>query len=212
MQLDEALAALPLIAILRGITPGEADDISDALFEAGFRILEVPLNSPQPFDSIARIAARHGQRMIVGAGTVLNEAEVDRIAEAGGRLVVSPNFKLPVVEAAKRRGLISIPGVMTPTEAFAALEAGADAIKLFPAELISPKIVGAMRAVLPAKATLIAVGGITPETIAAYRAVGTNAFGLGSALYKPGASGATVAAAAARFTSAGRTTDAVDSQ
>lgn len=204
MQLDEALAALPLIAILRGIAPEEADGIADALFEAGFRIVEVPLNSPQPLDSIARIAKRHGRRMIVGAGTVLNEAEVDQIAEAGGRIVVSPNFKPPVVQAAKRRGLISIPGVMTPTEAFAALETGADAIKLFPAELISPKIVGAMRAVLPGTATLIAVGGITPEAIAAYRAAGVDAFGLGSALYKPGTGAATVAAAAARFAAAMR--------
>lgn len=133
---------------------------------------------------------------------MLDESEVDLIAEAGGRVVVSPNFKPLVVKAAKHRGLISIPGVMTPTEAFAALDCGADAIKLFPAELISPRAVGAMRAVLPKDAALVMVGGITPDAIAAYRAAGARAFGLGSSLYKPGASAATVAAAASTFAAA----------
>ena len=139
MGFDEAFAKLPLIAILRGLRPDEALDIATALFDAGFRILEVPLNSPSPLASIERIAARFGERMLIGAGTVLDTQAVAQIAEAGARLVVSPNFEPQVVRAAKALDLVSIPGVATPSEAFAALAAGADALKLFPAEMIAPE-------------------------------------------------------------------------
>jgi 2-dehydro-3-deoxyphosphogalactonate aldolase len=186
MGLDEALAALPLIAILRGLRPGEAIAVATALFDAGFRILEVPLNSPDPLVSIERIAARFGGRMLVGAGTVLDKDAVTRLERVGATLIVSPNFDPRVVRATKEKGLVSIPGVATPSEAFAALAAGADAIKLFPAEMIAPSVVRSMRAVLPRDAKLIPVGGIALANILAYRDAGADAFGIGSALYKPG--------------------------
>ena len=199
MTLDDALAALPFIAILRGLEPSEALDVATVLRDAGFRILEVPLNSPSPVDSIGKIAARFGNDMLVGAGTVLDRKSVDTVASAGGRLIVSPNFNAEVVGATKRRGLLSIPGVATPSEAFAALDAGADAIKLFPAEMIAPTVVRSMRAVLPREAKLVPVGGIAPDNIAAYRRAGATAFGIGSALFKPGKSAAEVAQAAETF-------------
>jgi 2-dehydro-3-deoxyphosphogalactonate aldolase len=199
MTLDEALAALPLIAILRGLEPSEALNVAAVLRDAGFRILEVPLNSPSPLDSIGKIATRFGDDMLVGAGTVLDRNLVDAVASAGGRLIVSPNFNADVVAATKQRDLISIPGVATPSEAFAALDAGADAIKLFPAEMIAPAVVRSMRAVLPREAKLIPVGGIAPDNIAAYRQAGATAFGIGSALFKPGMSAADVARAAEAF-------------
>ena len=202
MGFDEAFARLPLIAILRGLRPDEAVDIATVLFDAGFRILEVPLNSPSPLASIERIAARFGERMLIGAGTVLDTQAVAQIAEAGARLVVSPNFEAEVVRAAKARDLVSIPGVATPSEAFAALAAGADALKLFPAEMIAPKVVRSMRAVLPKETRLIPVGGIGPENIPAYREAGADGFGIGSALFKPGMSVGEVAAAAGKFVEA----------
>src|SRR5260370_1719246 len=193
MQLDEALAALPLIAILRGLRPQEAVDVASALHDAGFRIVEVPLNSPSPLASIERIVARFGERLLIGAGTVLEVDAVSAVAAAGAHLIVSPNLDAAVVRAAKERGLTSIPGVATPSEAFAALAAGADAIKLFPAEMIGPAVLRSMRAVLPKAARLIPVGGITPANIPAYREAGADAFGIGSALFKPGMSVAEVA-------------------
>jgi 2-dehydro-3-deoxyphosphogalactonate aldolase len=202
MDLDEALAALPLIAILRGLQPQEAVDVATAIHDAGFRIVEVPLNSPSPLSSIERIVARFEGRMLIGAGTVLEIGALADVAAAGGRLIVSPNFEAEVVRAAKRKGLISIPGVATPSEAFAALAAGADAIKLFPAEMITPAVLRSLRAVLPKEAKLIPVGGITPANIAAYLEAGADGFGIGSALFRPGKSIADIARAASAFVEA----------
>ena len=185
ISFDEAFASMPLVAILRGLRPGQALEVGSILFEAGFRIIEVPLNSPEPFDSIACLAEAYGERAVIGAGTVLDPAAVERAQDAGGRLVVMPHGDPAVIRAAKARGLVCCPGVATPTEAFAALEAGADALKLFPAETIPPAALGALRAVLPAGTRLLPVGGILPESLAAYRAAGAAGFGLGSALFKP---------------------------
>lgn len=181
-----ALRTCPLIAILRGITPGEADAIGDVLIETGFRVIEVPLNSPDPFVSIERMARRFGRHALIGAGTVMTPADVDRVKAAGGRLIVMPHSDLDVVRQAKAAGLAVAPGVATPTEAFAALAAGADALKLFPAEMITPAVVKSIRAVLPKSAMLVPVGGISASNIPAYRAAGANAFGIGSTLYSPG--------------------------
>ncbi len=197
MTIDEALAEVPLIAILRGITPDEAPAVGEALVEAGIMVLEVPLNSPEPFASIARLAARFGDRALIGAGTVLRAEEVEQVAAAGGRLVVSPNLSAPVVAATRRAGLASVPGVFTPTEAFAALDAGASALKLFPGEAVSPKVIGALRAVLPREARILVTGGVGAENIAGFLEAGADGAGIGSALYKPGRSAAGVAEAAA---------------
>lgn len=186
MVLARALAELPLIAILRGIRPDEAVTVGECLYESGFRIVEVPLNSPDALSSIATLSLTLGDRMLVGAGTVLTAKDMDDVARSGGRLIVSPNFNKEVVVRTKAAGLISIPGVATPTEAFAALEAGADALKLFPAEMISPNAVKAMRAVLPPSVRLIPVGGISAFNLQTYRAAGADAFGVGTSLYKPG--------------------------
>ena len=183
---QERLAALPLIAILRGIRPEEAVAIGTALVEAGFVAIEVPLNSPAPLVSIERLAAACGERALIGAGTVLEPAQVAEIAAAGGRLIVMPHGDPAVIATAKAAGLLCMPGVATPTEAFAALRAGADALKLFPAEALPPAVVKAWRAVLPATVWLLPVGGIAPETMAPYLAAGANGFGLGSALYRAG--------------------------
>jgi 2-dehydro-3-deoxyphosphogalactonate aldolase len=204
MRLDEALAALPLIAILRGLEPRQAIDVATILYEAGFRVIEVPLNSPSPLASIERIARQFEGGLVTGAGTVLEAAEVAQVAEAGGSLVVSPNFDAAVVRATKEKGLTSIPGVATPSEAFAALAAGADAVKLFPAEMITPIVVRSLRAVLPRTAKLIPVGGIAPSNIAAYREAGADGFGIGSALFKPGKALAEIAEAARAFVAAAR--------
>ncbi len=196
MDLTDALGACPLIAILRGITPSEADAVGDALFDAGVRIIEVPLNSPEPLVSIARLAQRFGDRAVIGAGTVQDVADVARIRDAGGRLIVMPHADLAVVRAAKAASLWCTPGIATPTEAFAALAAGADALKLFPAELITPAVVKSMKAVLPKGTRLIPVGGVSAANIPAYRTAGAAAFGIGSTLYAPGNSAADVATAA----------------
>jgi len=180
------LQPLPLVAILRGLTPDEATPVGEVLFEAGFRVLEVPLNSPEPLPSIARLAEALGEHCLIGAGTVLSAAQVDDVAAAGGRLIVMPHVDVEVVAAARRRGLICVPGVATPSEAFAALRAGADALKLFPAEQLPPAIVKAWRSVLPAGTALLPTGGITPERLADYHAAGVAGFGIGSALYAPG--------------------------
>ena len=180
-----AFAACPLVAILRGITPAEAEPAGHALVDAGFRLLEVPLNSPEPLRSIELLARALPQAM-VGAGTVLRASEVLDVQAAGGRLIVAPNFSTAVVHAAVERGLACLPGVATPSEAFAALDAGATGLKLFPAEMIAPAAVKAMRAVLPGHALLLPVGGISTATMASYRAAGADGFGIGSALYAPG--------------------------
>jgi 2-dehydro-3-deoxyphosphogalactonate aldolase len=182
----EHLAELPLIAILRGITPDEALPVGMALAEAGFRIIEVPLNSPQPLRSIETLAGALGGRCLIGAGTVMSEAQVDDVARAGGRLIVMPHGDAKAIRAAKVRGLWCAPGIATPTEGFAALAAGADALKLFPAELLTPPVVKALRAVFAPEVLFLPVGGITPQNLASYRAAGANGFGLGSALYRPG--------------------------
>jgi 2-dehydro-3-deoxyphosphogalactonate aldolase len=202
--MQDYLDPLPLVAILRGLPPAEAPAIGDALFDAGLRVLEVPLNSPEPLSSIAALAARFGTRALVGAGTVLQPAQVAEVAASGGRLIVMPHADVAVIRAAKAAGLICVPGVATPTEAFAALAAGADALKLFPAELLTPPVLKALRAVLPPAVTLLPVGGITPSNLHPYVAAGASGFGLGSALYKPGDSAQQVAAQARVFVDAWR--------
>ena len=182
---DTAFAANPLIAILRGLKPAEAAETAAALTGAGFTILEVPLNSPDPLDSIRRMVTA-APDAIVGAGTVLTLDQVGRVADAGGRIIIAPNFDPRVAAEARRLSLAYCPGVGTVSEAFAALEAGAAALKLFPAEMIPPAAVRAMRAVLPRETRLLPVGGIDPSTMAGYVRAGANGFGLGSALYKPG--------------------------
>ena len=196
-----AMRELPLIAILRGLKPTEADAIGDVLVEAGFRLIEVPLNSPQPFDSIARLRKRLPQA-VVGAGTVLTAAEARDVAAAGGELVVAPNFERDVVVETVRLGMASLPGILTPTEAFSALATGAHGLKLFPAELASPAVVKAMLAVLPKGTPMIPVGGIAADNLAGWHAAGAAGFGLGSSLYKPGDDAATVRAKAAKIVSA----------
>ena len=196
--LAQAMAQLPLIAILRGLTPAEAPAIGEALVSSGFAIIEVPLNSPEPLRSIATLTQLFPQTLI-GAGTVLNAQQVKDVHGAGGRLVVAPNFNPAVVAQALALGMVVLPGVATPTEAFAALDAGAHGLKLFPAEMISPATVKALRAVLPASTALIPVGGITPDNMAPYRAAGANGFGLGSALYAPGRSAQAVQQQAQAF-------------
>lgn len=196
---DAAFAQCPLIAILRGVKPDEVEAIGDALVDAGFALMEVPLNSPDPFDSIARLAKRLGDRALVGAGTVLRETDVTAVADAGGTLIISPNANPQVIAATAGRGMISLPGIATPTEAFAALDAGATALKLFPAEAASPAVLKAMRAVLPPATRVLPVGGITPDTMQPWRDAGAPGFGLGSALYKPGFSAAEVGTRAMAF-------------
>lgn len=198
------LDELPLVAILRGLVPEEAVEVGEALVAAGFRTLEVPLNSPRPLESIARLAEALGDRAIVGAGTVLTPAEAHAVADAGGRLMVSPNTDAAVIAAARGRNMLALPGVFTATEAFAALAAGADALKLFPAEIAGPAGLKALRAVLPAGTRVYAVGGVSPETIPAWRAAGASGAGLGSALFTPGRSAAEVGDRAAAFVSAWR--------
>jgi 2-dehydro-3-deoxyphosphogalactonate aldolase len=201
--LNQALAQLPLIAILRGLTPAEALAIGQALVNSGFAIIEVPLNSPEPFKSITALSQQFPQTLI-GAGTVLNAQQVKDVHAAGGRLVVAPNFNPAVVAQALALNMVVLPGVATPTEAFAALDAGAHGLKLFPAEMISPATVKALRAVLPKAAALMPVGGIMPDNMAVYRAAGATGFGLGSALYAPGRSAEQVRLAAQNFVTAFR--------
>lgn len=195
-------AACPLVAILRGVTPDEAEAVGDALVEAGIRIIEVPLNSPDPLVSIERLAKHLGDDALIGAGTVVRTAQVAQVADAGGRIIVSPNVDVAVIAASVAAGLVSSPGYFTPSEGFAALQAGAHALKLFPAEAASPAVVKAQRAVLPRDVPLLVVGGITPAGMAAYRAAGADGFGLGSALYRPGQSAAEVAMQARGFVAA----------
>jgi len=179
---------LPLIAILRGIKTSEALAVAQVLQDAGFRCLEVPLNSPNAFGTIELLAQKFGDSLLIGAGTVLTSQSVDDCVSAGGQLIVAPNLSVDVAESALRHNCIYCPGVATPSEAFSALRSGASALKLFPAEMITPPVVKAMRAVLPVEATLIPVGGISPDNMSAYRSAGANGFGLGSGLFKPGKS------------------------
>lgn len=193
-----AFATMPLIAILRGLTPAEAPAIGQALTDGGFTLLEVPLNSPQPLDSIALLAQQHATSL-VGAGTVLTPAQVRDVHAAGGQLIVSPNFNAEVVQEAVRLGMICLPGVITPSEAFGALAAGAQGLKIFPAELSSPAVVKALLAVLPAGTLLLPVGGITATNMATWRAAGAQGFGIGSSLYKPGKNATAVLEDATEF-------------
>ena len=179
-------AECPLVAIIRGVTPAEAEGIAGALYEGGIRIIEIPLNSPQPMESIRIIAEKFGDRTLVGAGTVLDPDDVARVKDAGGRLIVAPNTDIPVIEATVAAGMVSSPGYFTPSEAFDAILAGAHTIKLFPAEAASPKVVRAQKAVLPKDVPLMVVGGVTPESIAGWLEAGADGFGLGGGLYKPG--------------------------
>ena len=183
---DARFGAAPIVAILRGVAPAEAADIAAALYDAGLRCVEVTLNSPQPLASIAAIRERLGEDMLVGAGTVLMTAEVAEAAAAGAQLIVSPNTDSAVIAATKQAGLISLPGVFTPSEAFVALAAGADALKLFPAEAANPAVLRALLAVLPTGTPVLPVGGIEARLMAAWRTAGAAGFGVGGALYKPG--------------------------
>ncbi len=195
-MLSTWLERCPLIAILRGVQPAEVESICAALEEAGIRIVEVPLNSPQPLNSVSVLARSFGDRMLIGAGTLTEPSQVSEVSQAGGRLIVTPHADTAIVRAAKAAGLIATPGFFNPTEAFALLQAGADAIKLFPAEVLGPPMLKAMRAVLPPKTIVIPVGGIDSGQIAPWMAAGALGFGIGSAIYKPGDDARIVAAKA----------------
>ncbi|UYY76606.1 2-dehydro-3-deoxy-6-phosphogalactonate aldolase [Sphingomonas sp. R1] len=201
-EFDAAFAKCPLIAILRGVKPDEVEAIGDELVAAGFTLIEVPMNSPEPLESVSRLARRFAGRAVIGAGTVLKVEQVQQVADAGGTMIISPNANLDVIRASAAAGLVSLPGIMTPSEAFAALDAGATALKLFPAEAASPTVLKAMRAVLPRETRVLPVGGIAPDTMGPWQAAGAPGFGLGSALYKVGLSAADVGANARAFVAA----------
>ena len=196
MELTPWLTQCPLVAILRGVKPEEAVAIGAALERQGVVIVEVPLNSPRPMESIALLAREFGERLLIGAGTVMTTTQVTEIAAAGGKLIVTPHADAAIVRTAKLRGLLSVPGFFTPSEAFAMLAAGADGLKLFPSEAASPAVLRALRAVLPAGTAVLPVGGIDASNMAAWRAAGAAGFGIGSAIYKPGDSPETVGAKA----------------
>jgi 2-dehydro-3-deoxyphosphogalactonate aldolase len=196
MDVKAWLARCPLVAILRGVRPEEVEAIGEALVAEGIAVIEVPLNSPEPLESIRRLAARCGGRALVGAGTVLDPADCARIAAAGGRIVVTPHADPEVVRAAKVAGMLALPGFFTPAEAFALLKAGADGLKLFPAEGGSPAMLKALLAVLPKGTAVLPVGGMEPATLAPWKAAGAAGFGIGSAIYRPGDDAAAVAAKA----------------
>ena len=203
-ELQSYLNELPLVAILRGITPDETIGIVDAIYQAGFRMVEVPLNSPEPLKSIERIANEFGDRMLVGAGTVLTSQQTQDVNAAGGRLIVSRNTDVDVICTSVSLGLVSLPGVATPSEAFSAIDAGAHGVKAFPAEMVTPAVLKSWKSVLPATLPTLAVGGIDISNIAAYWHAGANGFGLGGALYKAGKSKDAVAADAQLFVTAMR--------
>ncbi len=200
-EFDAAFARCPLIAILRGVKPDEVEAIGDELVAAGFTLIEVPMNSPEPLESVSRLAKRFAGRAVIGAGTVLKVEQVQAVADAGGTMIISPNANLDVIRASAAAGLVSLPGIMTPSEAFAALDAGATALKLFPAEAASPTVLKAMRAVLT-EARILPVGGVSPDTMAPWIAAGAPGFGLGSALYKVGMTAEQVGANARAFIAA----------
>ncbi len=199
MIFAEAMRACPLVAILRGITPAEIDATADTLIEAGIRLIEVPLNSPNPFRSIERLAHRVGTDAVIGAGTVLTGDAVGAVREAGGRLIVAPNSDVSVITAGVALGMTVLPGYLTPTEGFRALQAGAHGLKLFPAEAASPAVLRAQRAVLPADVPILVVGGIDADTMAAWHAAGATGFGIGSSLYTPGIAASALAEKARRL-------------
>lgn len=176
----------PLVSVIRGVTPDEVEAVGDALFEAGIRIIEVPLNSPEPLKSIEKLAKRIGDRALVGAGTVLRTAEVADVQAAGGMIVVSPNTNTEIIAATAAAGMVSCPGFFTPSEGFAALDAGAHALKLFPAEAANPAYLKAQRAVLPKDVPILVVGSVKPDVLGPWREAGANGFGLGSGVFKPG--------------------------
>lgn len=186
MELKRFLQRCPLIAILRGVKPHEVEAIATALEKGGIAIIEVPLNSPEPLDSIARLAQGFGDRLLIGAGTVMTAEQVGKIAAVGGRLVVTPHADAAVVHAAKQHGLLAVPGFFTVSEAFAMLADGADALKLFPAEAGNPAMLRALRAVLPPRTAVLPVGGIDATNIPSWREAGAAGFGIGSSIYKPG--------------------------
>ena len=186
--LSQYLNECPLVAIIRGVTPADVESIGDAIFDAGIRIIEVPLNSPEPLDSIERLASKFGDRALIGGGTVLRWSEVHEIKTAGGRLIVSPNTNVEVIAETVKSKLVSCPGYFTPSEAFAALAAGATGLKFFPAEGASPAVLKAQRAVLPRDLPVIVVGGVQPDLMQPWVEAGATGFGLGSGLYKPGQS------------------------
>ncbi len=185
-ELKQRLGQCPLVAIIRGVTPEEAEAIGAALYEAGIRIIEVPLNSPRPLESIARLARALGDRALIGAGTVLESAQVAQVKEAGGRIIVSPDTNPAVIAASASAGLVSTPGYFTPSEAFEALRAGAHGLKFFPAEAATPAVVKAQKAVIPAGVPLLVVGGVKPEAMKPWLEAGASGFGLGSGVYRPG--------------------------
>lgn len=202
-KFETAMRELPLVAILRGVQPSEALAIGTVLVEAGFRLIEVPLNSPRPLESI-ELLRKHFPQAVVGAGTVLKPQEVRDVGAAGGELIVAPNFSRDVVVETVRLGMVSLPGILTPTEAFAALDAGAHGLKLFPSEIASPAVVKAMLAVLPNGTPIVPVGGIGADNMKAWRAAGAAGFGLGSSLYKPGDDAGAVRTKAAAILAAWR--------
>lgn len=198
----DVLDTLPLIAILRGLEPDEAVAVGEAIVGAGFVCIEVPLNSPRPLESIRRLRDALDGRAFVGAGTVLNVEAARSVADAGGQIIISPNTNPEVIRAAKAMGLMSVPGFFTPSEAFAALGAGADILKLFPAEVAGPQGLKAVRAVLPAETRVYAVGGVAPDGVTSWRNAGASGFGIGSAVFKPGKTPAEVGEAARAFVKA----------
>jgi len=202
--LQRYLDQCPLIAIVRGMTPDVAEAIGDAIFEGGIRIIEVPLNSPDPLESIEKLARRFGERMLVGAGTVLDPADVTRVQEAGGRIIVSPDTNIEVIAASAAAGLVASPGYFTPSEAFSAIRAGATALKLFPAEGASPAMLKAHLAVIPKGMPMIIVGGINPDNMQPWIEAGATGFGLGSGLYKPGQTAAETADKARAYVAGAR--------
>jgi 2-dehydro-3-deoxyphosphogalactonate aldolase len=202
LRFDKAIAAMPIIAILRGVKPDEVIAVAQAIFDAGVRVVEVPLNSPDPLQSIAKLAAHFGDRAIIGAGTVLTVDDVARCKAAGAQIIVSPNMNPDVIRATVAASMISAPGCLTPTEAFAALDAGAHAVKLFPGELVSAVAVKAMRAVLPRQAIVLVVGGVSANMISDYREAGANGFGIGGGIYRTGTSAEQAGGNAAAFVAA----------
>ena len=196
MRFEDYLQQMPLVAILRGVKPEEVVAVGSSLIDAGITIIEVPLNSPEPYDSISLLATEFGGKALIGAGTVLTAEQAQRVIAAGGKLVVSPNMNPAVIRTTKTLGGFSAPGCLTPTEAFTALDAGADAIKIFPAEMASPKVIKAMRAVLPKEAKLIIVGGVNADNMQDFLSAGADGFGVGSALFKPGTPESAVRSAA----------------
>lgn len=205
ITIGDALEEAPVIAILRGLEPEHASAVGAALFAAGIRVIEVPLNSPRPLESIATLAEALGERAVIGAGTVLSAEAVREVARAGGRLIVSPNTDAQVIAESRNRGLISMPGFFTPTEAFQALKAGADYLKLFPGDAVEPKIVGALRAVLPPETGIVVTGGVGLGNIAAFFAAGAKAVAVGSSIFKPGKPVERIAADAADLIAAWKT-------